>query len=119
MFLHPDMEHTARAALALACVSAGDQDRIVSELYRRLDRPSARSRRDYWIRQAFALVSDVPLLADALHRYAANTWPHHRHLATSPQGERPLHVIFFNVCQAAADAGSPIPGARQLRRIVE
>lgn len=115
-------EHPARAALALASVPADVQNEIIRTLYSRLDREQALARRDYWLRTAHDLLGaapgDVLLLAAAVARYQAATWPMVKHLAAPRAEDRPLQKAFFMVCQAAEDAGAPVPGYRQLRRLV-
>ena len=96
--------------------------RVLGEVESRLDRHNAMARRDYWLRMAHDLLGAEPgnvrLLADALARYHATTWPCVRHLAAPRAEDRPLHRAFFMACQAADDAGANIPGYRQIRRLV-
>ena len=117
--LQPATLHAARAALALVGVGAAEQARALLELEDRLDRTAARARRDSWLCQAYHLLGDVRVLVNALIDYEARIWPCLRHLAAPPEGSTPLRVALFNICQAATDAGAKIPGARQIRRLVE
>lgn len=116
------MEHIARTALALAGIPADRQVEIIGEVERRLDRDSAVARRNYWLRTAHDLLGgapgDVRLLADAIGRYQTTTWPCVRHLAAPRAEDKPLQQAFFRACQAADDAGAPIPCKRQLYRVV-
>lgn len=112
-------EHTARTALSMAGISPADQAAIVAQLIRRLDRADALARRDYHLRIAHSLVGSVAILTSALHRWHATAWPCHRHRADPPPELSTLHTCFFRISQAAADAGSNIPGPRQIRRIVD
>jgi hypothetical protein len=115
-------DHAARAALALAGVPVERQQDILRELAVRLDREVAIRRRNYWFRQAYDLIGhekgSLEILANALADYHARVWPRRWHAAEPSATDSPLHRAFFFACQAAADAGAPIPGPRQIRRLV-
>lgn len=115
-------EHIARTALALAGVAAEHQRDIIHEVGRRLGKESAIVRRNYWLRTAFDMLGAAPgnvrLLADAINRYETTTWLCVRHLAEPRPTDSPLQQAFFLICQAAEDAGTPLPGERQIRRLV-
>lgn len=121
IFAQPDCafaERAARAALALARVSAAEQARIVGLVVQRTDPAEAIARRDEAICAAHRLIGYPVLLAAAVHQFQARIWPQLRHLAAPPKDATPLDCEFFRACRACADGGIDLPAERQLRRIL-
>lgn len=114
----PDLHHAARVALSLAGIDAAAQVRVLAALPGRLDRAMARTRRNAAIRDAHRLVGSPRILAQALHEFHANAFPHLRHLAEPPADAAPLRRAYFAACQAAEDMGCDLPDLRQIRRII-
>lgn len=114
--------YSALAALAEAGIDADTQATIVARLHSRLDRTSAKARRDRAIADAVALVGSARIVADGLADYRARYWPRVRHLAQPPETDTPLRQCFFQACLAACDAAGDIgaapPVERTVRRVV-
>lgn len=122
MRLNADIEHVARAALALAGVPPDEHAKIIEALLLRLDRDAAEIRRDAAIREAYNLLipgpSTMKILEGALRDFHTRRWPRVRHRADPPDDYSPIWRAYFRACQAAEDAGKKIPARRQMERIV-
>mgnify|MGYP000078280338 FL=1 len=118
----PDIYHIAQLALVIAGVDVARHRPVIAEMHARLNKGTARRRRDIALREACDILAagggDSKMLARALAKYRANTWPSVRHLV-EPPADLPLRAAFWRACRAAEDADINLPAYRQLRRIVE
>lgn len=76
------------------------------------------ARRDYWLRQAYALIqAEAPrprceALQAQANRFESAVWPRWRELDEPPEGASRLHACLFRACKEGA-----IPAWRQIFRV--